>query len=353
MPRACTRLEANTPAVCSTDPTPTLPPVTLPARYQHRGQAAEAALSPQERRVAAEPERHQAAFAPKAWPQHLPAGLAASAQQQLHKRARGNEAAVAALALEQRVPQYAVGRQWGHASAALGGGDGGGASRALRPFTSLLLAPARALQPPAAAALDASSGLGAELRWALLPGGPAGGHGAAAAAAAPERQQAQQGAGAEPAGTELRYFAGRPPPPGSSSASSVGAAPWWRGQYEQLLQQRPEDEQLWLSYAVRHAVEAGRAGGGSGGGRGSAAAALAPGARCGGGGGRGGMQGEEWRDAPVSSSGLCCTHSRLLPAFFRLLPVFTCHVYYVKEKTHDRLLPAFFHPCQTCARACC
>lgn len=243
------------------------------SRYQMAADQAAAQLQPQQRRVQAELERHQAAFAAKAQPTRLLAGLGGGGQQ-VQKRARVAESVVAALALEQHVPQYGVGRQWGHA---LGGGDGAMASRVHRPFSSLLLVPATVLEPAAAAALEASTGLGADLRWALLPGGPAGGRGAAAAAApAPEqRQQAQQGATAAAAAEAgQRYFQGDAPP-SSSTEGEAGADALWRRQYESLLQLHPEDEQLWLSYAVRHAVEAARTHGS----RNAGASALTAGAR--------------------------------------------------------------------------
>lgn len=204
---------------------------------------------------------------------------AAAASPPPAKRQRVSEAAVAELALEQAPPQYSVGWHWGGAlggSGAFSGGGGGG--RARRPFASVLLAPAAVHDPAEAGALLATSGLGAGLRWALLPG--AGGRPAAHPAAV--HASADQAAGPE---AGLRYFAQQAAPasaPASTpaaahasavSSSSAAAAGAWTRQYEQLLSQQPEDEQLWLAFAVRHAVEAGRGGGGGG------AEALTPGAR--------------------------------------------------------------------------
>lgn len=179
------------------------------------------------------------------------------------KRQRVAEAAVAELALEQRLPHYAVSR---HAPAAFDSGSSTGGSSAARPFASLLLAPATLVQPPEAAALAASCGMEPELRRLLLPAGPLHGqpwqqqqHGGSSAAA-----PAAAGASAEP-----RYFGAA-----AGAAPAAGdAGQLWTRQYEQLLQQQPEDEQLWLAYAVRHAVEARRAGAGAG----SGAVQLAPG----------------------------------------------------------------------------
>lgn len=228
-------------------------------------------LSPQQQRMQHLLEQHQAAFAAKAAAKQ-PQGR--QQQQPLQKRQRVGETVVAELALEQQLPQYAVGRQW---SRALGGGS---VSRARRPFASLLLAPSAVLEPPAAAALEASSGLGPSLRWALLPGGPAGCQGGTVPQL-PAVQNSSAGGSQAPAPAvepvpaveaEPRYFASAhgdsaAAAPGASAAAPTQPSPgvWWTRQYEQLLQQRPEDEQLWLSYAVRHAVEAGRASGGRGG----------------------------------------------------------------------------------------
>lgn len=170
------------------------------------------------------------------------------------KRRRVSDATVQAVALEQQLPLYTVGRQW---SAGLGGGCGAAAtSRGARPFASALLAPAGLLEPTSA---DATRGVHAALRWLLLPGGGAmNGHVLHSRRQQHQAQEAgghQQAEAAVPGGSG-RYFAG------SAAGTTHGqqqddALAYWQSQYEAVLQQQPEDEELWLSYAVRHAVEAG------------------------------------------------------------------------------------------------
>lgn len=218
-------------------------------------------LSPKQQRLQQLLEQQQAAFAAKAGGRQVPeppAAAAAPAAQPQQKRQRVPDATVQAVALEQRLPQYSINKQWG---SLLGGGGSGrsstdnSSSRAARPFTSLLLAPATMMDPPAmAAAAAVTGGLTPALRWQLLPGSGAvsarilQGGGPAAGAASVEGRQ--QDASAE---DDRRYFTA---PPGGAAARPPPWHEYWARQYEQLLQQRPEDEELWLSYAVRHAVEA-------------------------------------------------------------------------------------------------
>lgn len=174
----------------------------------------------------------------------------------LAKRLRVAESTVAELAQGQHIPQYAVSRP---CSSVFGSASSSSSGRAHRLFASLLLAPAAALDPPGAAALAASCGMDSGLRWQLLPGGPTGRR-----PMQPQPSEAGGGA-ASGAGTDGRHYA--------AGAAAPQGAPWMQ-QYEERLQQQPEDEQLWLSYAARHAVEAARGGGGSEG-------ALTPGAQLG------------------------------------------------------------------------
>lgn len=164
------------------------------------------------------------------------------------KRRRVPDATVQAVALEQQLPLYAVGRQW---SAGLGGSHAGAdAARSARPFSSLLLAPAALLEPPPAA--PGAGRISAALRWQLLPGGGAvSGH-----VLRRQRQQAggvqqQAPAEAQSGGAAARYF-GAP----AAQQGSGGERAYWQRQYDDVLQERPENDELWLSYAVRHAVEA-------------------------------------------------------------------------------------------------
>lgn len=181
-------------------------------------------------------------------------GPAADGSPPALKRQRVSAEAVTRLAVEQPLPQYAVGVQWGTllGSSSVGGGPGslGTRTRARRPFASQLLAPAAVLDPPGSAALAASWGLHAELRYQLLPGCAVHRGSSGSVAAAVGRPADEPG---------LRYFSTQGSAQSSGSAAASGAAVWQQ-QYEQLLQAHPEDEQAWLSYAVRHAVEATRGG---------------------------------------------------------------------------------------------
>ncbi|KAL4439717.1 hypothetical protein ABPG75_002718 [Micractinium tetrahymenae] len=217
--------------------------------YELRGSCRDAACRCQLQRLL---EQQQAAFAAKAASTQGPALLLPAATQPQPKRQRVPDATVQGVALEQQLPLYGVSKQW---CAGLGSSSSGNASasRAGRPFTSLLLAPAGLLEPAPAAAGSATRSLSAALRWQLLPGGGAvSGHmlHCQQQQAADPRQELQM---AQP-DSGRRYF--------SREASSVqqgheqeGAEPYWQRQYEELLQQRPENDELWLSYAVRHAVE--------------------------------------------------------------------------------------------------
>ena len=193
----------------------------------------------------------------------VPAASSASvraAGQQPAQRHRVAQAVVREVALEQQLPMYAATRPgsgpWANSS-----------SEMRRPFVSLLLAPATQLQAPAVLS-PANGGLDPALCLQLLPG-------AAVTARSPPAQQrggstaAGAVAPAEPytaAGSGGRYF---------SSGTELAAASaqqdqqqqqqqwrqrYWQQQYEQLLVQHPDQEQLWLSYAVRHATEAGNSG---------------------------------------------------------------------------------------------
>ena len=238
------------------------------------------------------------------------------------------------LALEAALPRYSVSRRCSEALGQGLGGGGGGAgggsgaissssmsnSRASRPFSSVLLAPAALLLPPASG--DAAlSGVTAGLRRLLLPGGSGSGGGLAAAAAAAaeaaasvpgsaapgeaaaphspgraqqhQRQQQRQqtmggpvAGGASPAGAPPpRYFGGAsadaPAPMGRGAAPSQQqqrlqeqGEQYWQAQYEAQLRDAPRDDTLWLSYAVRTAMEGCSGGGGSGSGT------LLPGVCC-------------------------------------------------------------------------
>ena len=234
-------------------------------RYQHLGTPAagqQPTLSPQQQRVQQLLEQQRAAFAARAGG---PVAPAAPASPPVPKRQRVMEHAVAHLAVEQPLPQYAVGRQWGtlFGSSSAGGGASslGSSFRARRPFVSQLLAPAAVLDPPGAAALASNWGLSTELRWQLLPGctasrcsssGGSGGGGGGSG-----------GGGGATEASPGRYFGA---PASTVSSGSLGVpqgAAAWQQQYEQLLSVHPEDEQAWLSYAVRHAVEAARGGSGN------------------------------------------------------------------------------------------
>lgn len=161
-------------------------------------------------------------------------------EQRQQKRARVTDAAVRAVALEQQVPRYAVSGHW---AVVLGGAAG----CLIRPFSSLLLAPAVQLEPPTMAHVVAKSGLRAALRWQLLPGGTAVSGRALPTLLQTSWQTVQQG----PAAAE--HGAGPCGKVGGSSPDKQQQH--WQQQYEQLLAQDEQDEQLWLGYAVRHAVE--------------------------------------------------------------------------------------------------
>lgn len=202
-------------------------------------------------------EQQQAAFAAKA-----SGAMAPAVVQPAPKWQRVTAEVAAQLAVEAPLPHYSVGRQCGSlfgSSSAGGAGILGCSSRAHRPFASQLLAPAAVLEPPEAAALAANCGLQADLRWQLLPGGP----GRGADAPAPSSTAALSASGQPPEASDpgSRYFGALAPGSGGSAPAASEAALWKR-QYEQLLAEHPEDEQAWLSYAVRHAVEDSRAGSG-------------------------------------------------------------------------------------------
>lgn len=178
---------------------------------------------------------------------------AAAAGQQPMQRHRVAQAIVREVALEQQLPKYAATKPWSSSWAS-------SSSQLRRPFCSLLLAPATQLQPPAFMS-PAHGGLDPALCGQLLPG-------AAVTASCPP---AQQQGGSTAAGTVApaqphtaaesggRYFSS-----GTDLAAAAAQQQWrqryWQQQYEQLLLQQPGQEQLWLSYAVRHATEAGDGG---------------------------------------------------------------------------------------------
>jgi hypothetical protein len=226
-------------------------------------------------------------------------------QQPPAKKQRVAEVTIQQADLEQVVPLYTRSRQFGTAGGLLGsagGGSGHGrqparaAAAARRPFSSLLLAPAALLEPPAALQAAAGSGLEAGLRWQVLPGADGAAHRSLPQGTGtlpslqqqqqqqPQPPQADQGGAttaAVPSETSTgseRYFAAAAPAQLAASQAQQQQQqqqqqhantqamqddrpappphPYWKRQYEQLLQQRPGDEQLRLGFALRHVAEA-------------------------------------------------------------------------------------------------
>ncbi len=216
-------------------------------------QVLQAALSsPQRQHGQRTPEQQQAVVASEAARARRPGLAMPGATQPQPKRRRVSDLTVQAVALEQQLPVYAVSKQ---CAAGLDSScTSASAARADQPFASLLLGPAVLLQLPLAPSASGVSSMSAALRWQLLPGGGAvSGH----MLRSQQHQQAsavsQQAQAEADAGSSGRYFGA---PAAQHGSQAERERPYWQRQYDELLQQRPEDDEVWLSYAVRHAVEA-------------------------------------------------------------------------------------------------